>query len=70
MAVENRRPIKARSLSVIQRFAGWLAKTSVTPNQISVLSVLFSLLYPLRSRLLNLDRGWHRLLLCWEYSSA
>ena len=47
MAIENRRPIKARSNSLIQRFASWLAKTSVTPNQISVLSVAFSLLVPL-----------------------
>lgn len=47
MAIENRRPIKARSISLIQRFAAWLAKTSVTPNQISVLSVVFSLLVPL-----------------------
>lgn len=47
MAVENRRPIKARSLSLIRRFAAWLAKTSVTPNQISVLSIVFSLLVPI-----------------------
>ena len=46
MVIENRRPIKARSLTLIQRFASWLAKTSVTPNQISVLSVFFSLLVP------------------------
>ena len=46
MLIENRRPIKARSISFIQHFASWLAKTAVTPNQISVLSVVFSLLVP------------------------
>jgi phosphatidylglycerophosphate synthase len=45
--IENRRPIKARSIGLIQRFAKWLASTSVTPNQISVGSVVFSLLVPI-----------------------
>jgi phosphatidylglycerophosphate synthase len=46
MSIDNRRPIKARSLVIIQRMASWLARSSVTPNQISVLSVAFSLLVP------------------------
>jgi phosphatidylglycerophosphate synthase len=47
MSIDNRRPIKARSLVIIQRFASWLAKSSITPNQISVLSIGFSLLVPI-----------------------
>jgi phosphatidylglycerophosphate synthase len=47
MNAENRRPIQARSLSVIQNLASWLARTSITPNQISCLSVVCSLLVPL-----------------------
>ncbi len=47
MALEDRRPVKARSISVFKVLAPWLAKTNVTPNQISVLSVLFSLLLPI-----------------------
>ena len=46
MSIDNRRPIKARSLVIMQRMASWLARSSVTPNQISVLSVAFSLLVP------------------------
>ena len=39
--MENaRRPIRARSVVVLQKFAAWLARTSVTPNQISVFSVV------------------------------
>jgi phosphatidylglycerophosphate synthase len=38
--------MKARSLVIIQQMASWLARSSVTPNQISVLSVVFSLLVP------------------------
>jgi phosphatidylglycerophosphate synthase len=47
MSAENRRPIKARSLAVMQSLASLLARTNVTPNQISVMSVVFSLLVPL-----------------------
>jgi len=46
MSVENRRPIKARSLGFIQRFAAWLARTAVTPNQISTLSMVCAGLVP------------------------
>lgn len=46
MSEENRRPIKARSVSVFQKLASFLAKTNISPNQISVFSVLFSLLVP------------------------
>jgi phosphatidylglycerophosphate synthase len=40
----ERRPIAARSSRWAQRLAAWLAATSVTPNQISVTSVLFAAL--------------------------
>lgn len=46
MSEENRRPIKARSVGLFQRLASTLAKTNVTPNQISVFSVVFSLIVP------------------------
>jgi phosphatidylglycerophosphate synthase len=38
----NRRPITTRSSAWAQRLAGALAKSSITPNQISMLSVLFA----------------------------
>lgn len=41
-ADENRRPIAARSAGWAQRSAAWLARTEVTPNQISVVSILFA----------------------------
>ena len=39
---ENRRPIQARSSRWAQGAAAWLASTNVTPNQISVASVVFA----------------------------
>ena len=39
---ENRRPIQLRSSKLAQRVAAWLAATDVSPNQISVASVLFA----------------------------
>jgi phosphatidylglycerophosphate synthase len=38
----NRRPIATRSSAWAQRLASALAKTAITPNQISMLSVLFA----------------------------
>ena len=40
---DNRRPLKIRDQRIMTRFAAWLSQRSVTPNQISVLSVLFAL---------------------------
>jgi phosphatidylglycerophosphate synthase len=42
----ERRPIAARSNNLIQRLARTLARTRITPNQISVMSVGASLLAP------------------------
>lgn len=39
---ENRRPIQARSSPLAQRAAAWLAATNISPNQISVASVVFA----------------------------
>ncbi|HEY8683702.1 MAG TPA: CDP-alcohol phosphatidyltransferase family protein [Rhodanobacter sp.] len=39
----NRRPIAVRSSGWARRIAGWLARSTVTPNQISFISVLFAL---------------------------
>jgi phosphatidylglycerophosphate synthase len=41
---ENRRPLKARGWKVIQSGAKWLSQKNITPNQISITSVLFSAL--------------------------
>lgn len=40
----NRRPLKVRSLSIFQQLARKLSQTSITPNQISLLSVVFAAL--------------------------
>lgn len=39
----NRRPLKVRDQRIMTRFAAWLSQRQVTPNQISVLSVVFAL---------------------------
>lgn len=41
---ENRRPLKVREVGLVQRFARWLSQRNITPNQISVGSVVFALL--------------------------
>jgi len=41
-ADSNRRPIKARSNAWVQKTASFLARTNVSPNQISVASVFFA----------------------------
>lgn len=38
----NRRPLEIRDKRVMQSFAAWLSRRRVTPNQISVLSVVFA----------------------------
>jgi phosphatidylglycerophosphate synthase len=40
----NRRPIAARSTNWARKFSAQLARSAITPNQISVLSILFSIL--------------------------
>jgi len=39
-----RRPITSRSNPLIQRLAAWLARRGVSPNQVSVSSVIFALI--------------------------
>ncbi|MEP3482689.1 MAG: CDP-alcohol phosphatidyltransferase family protein [Fuerstiella sp.] len=41
---ENRRPLKVREGTLPKRIASWLSRRRITPNQISVTSVLFALL--------------------------
>ena len=43
-AVENRRPLKTRSLAWVQSLAGTLAARGLTPNQISLAGVGFALI--------------------------
>jgi phosphatidylglycerophosphate synthase len=47
MSEENRRPIRARSVEIFQKIAASLARTNVSPNQISSASVLMSAIVPL-----------------------
>lgn len=55
---ENRRPLKVRELGLVQRCARWLSHRNITPNQISIGSIVFALLAALS--LLAL-RGGHPL---------
>jgi phosphatidylglycerophosphate synthase len=41
---QNRRPLKVRDANVAGRFAKWLSQKSVTPNQISMASVVFAII--------------------------
>lgn len=40
----NRRPLKSRASGWAQKLAAWLASTAVTPNQISIASMVFAAL--------------------------
>lgn len=42
--LENRRPLKVRDVGLVNRFAKWLSQKSITPNHISILSIVFALL--------------------------
>ncbi|MCC6598530.1 MAG: CDP-alcohol phosphatidyltransferase family protein [Alphaproteobacteria bacterium] len=42
MSKENRRPLKARSWTIMQKAAQWMSKKDITPNQISIASIAFS----------------------------
>ena len=44
MNQENRRPLKARSWSIMQKSAKWISNKNITPNQISIGSIAFSAL--------------------------
>ncbi|GAA0684565.1 CDP-alcohol phosphatidyltransferase family protein [Marinobacterium maritimum] len=43
-AESNRRPLAVRSLAISHRIARWLSRRQITPNQISVMSVVFAAL--------------------------
>ena len=57
----NRRPIAARSATWARKFSAYLASSSVTPNQISVFSIVFAIVGALA---LFFDRGWVGMLIC------
>ncbi|RDS85647.1 CDP-alcohol phosphatidyltransferase family protein [Dyella psychrodurans] len=61
MPSANRRPIAVRSSGWAQRIARVLARSKITPNQISCLSVLFALL---GAYALPTWPDWHGMLLC------
>ena len=60
---ESRRPLKVRDANPMQAFARWLSQQNITPNQISIMSVVFAFISALcliaqfRSELLPLW-GW------------
>lgn len=54
----SRRPLKVRGLAVSQNIARWLAEQSVTPNAISMTSVLFAALAGACLLALPGARGW------------
>lgn len=43
-SLENRRPLKVRGVGLVSRFARWLSQKSITPNHISISSILFAAL--------------------------
>jgi phosphatidylglycerophosphate synthase len=57
----NRRPLKTRSSQWAQRVAGYLASTAISPNQISLLSVVFALA---GASVLLADNGAGSLVIC------
>ena len=58
---ENRRPIKTRSAGWARRFTDELVKRDISPNQISVISMLFALFGAVT---LNIDNGVAGSILC------
>src|SRR3546814_4454121 len=52
----NRRPIAARGNVLVQRFSAWLARTGVSPNLISMISIVFAALGA--AALLELGSPW------------
>ena len=55
-ATANRRPIAARGNALVQHFSAWLARTGVSPNLISLASIVFAALGA--AALLELDAPW------------
>jgi len=43
-ATANRRPLSSRDWKIMQDFAKWMARQSITPNQISIASIVFAAL--------------------------
>lgn len=41
---ENRRPLEVRNANLAKRFATWLSRKNVSPNKISLLSIVFAVL--------------------------
>ena len=40
--MSNRRPLKVRGAGFAKKIASWLSKKSITPNQISIISIVFA----------------------------
>lgn len=63
--LENRRPLKVRSNPLSKNIAIWLSQRSITPNQISIMSIVFSI-FSAASFILSTHyleyRGWWMIL--------
>lgn len=59
---DNRRPLRSRNSGLLRGLAAGLARTAITPNQISVASIGFA--GAAAAALLWLDPAWAGLLLC------
>ncbi|WP_173911543.1 CDP-alcohol phosphatidyltransferase family protein [Acinetobacter sp. Marseille-Q1618] len=57
---ENRRPLKVRGVGMVNQFAKWLSQKSITPNHISLLSIVFALFAALCLLLVPQYFGWQR----------
>lgn len=42
--LDNRRPLKVREVGIVTKIARWLSAKSITPNHISILSIVFAAL--------------------------
>ncbi len=60
---ESRRPLKVRGASFATSFTSWLCRRKVTPNQISLLSVVFAGLCAACLFLLSIHSGWLAIML-------
>lgn len=58
-----RRPLKVRDAGLMKSFARWLSQRNITPNQISILSVVFALL----AALCLLASSWNASLSPWAW---
>lgn len=62
-SLDARRPLKVRGSSIIKKFSQWLSHKNITPNHISIVSVIFAMLAA--ACLISLPDGSHTGLSTW-----